>query len=390
MIAALLSLLKPKSAGEIVQRSLGDYSERVIRGLNLSEEAADTTGRAVREFFGSGELPEEGLDEAQKAMLTHVREQFHKAGTMYSEEAITAMQSNYKATENLFGGLSSATETTSGNLLLQSMQEGGLMGLGMGALLGAGGAAVTGGDAGEGAMIGGLVGFGAGSIARGLAKSASSIEDSMMRRLLGDNYDKLGQKSVTTPGEVTPGMRLEAARKAAGNNDVELFGYSFTRNELSEVTPRQDISPMQMNYEGDVMINQHSFLGGSEDNVASYVPETSGNFKTVFLDKRDNKLHFIDESELKVAAATTNVEVLGVNEARQARLQAVRSMSDDQLNKVSGGRAMQKRLTSNKEDSLLTQSRTLTMAGAFLGGVAFTPKKNDHRRGFNKNRGNRI
>jgi hypothetical protein len=196
MIGSLLSLLKPKSAGEIVQRSLGDYSERVIRSLGLSDETGGATKTAVKEFFGSGELPEEGLDDAQKAMLGHVREQFHKAGTMYSEEAITAMQSNYKATQNLFGGLSSATETTSGNLLLQSMQEGGLMGLGMGMLLGAGGAAVTGGDAGGGAMIGGLVGFGAGSVARGLARSASHIEDSMMRRLLGDNYDKLGKKEV--------------------------------------------------------------------------------------------------------------------------------------------------------------------------------------------------
>lgn len=388
MIAALLSLLKPKSAGEIVQRSLGDYSERVIRGLNLNGDAADTTGRAVREFFGSGDLPEDGLDDAQKAMLTHVREQFHKAGTMYSEEAITAMQSNYKATENLFGGLSSATETTSGNLLLQSMQEGGLMGLGMGALLGAGGAAVTGGDAGEGAMIGGLVGFGAGSIARGLAKSASNIEDSMMRRLLGDNYDKLGKREVITPGKVTPEMRLNAAKEAAENDNVELVGYELNGEELSKVRNL----PADGNY--STPFNDLYAIG--KDDLSGAAPVTEGNFSSVFKSEvvesgvAREKFVNIRESELRAAAAKRETVDLEPNEARQARLTAISTMTDDQLNKVSGGRAMQKRLTSNKEDSLLTQSRTLTMAGAFLGGVAFTPKKNDHRRGFNKNRGNRI
>lgn len=304
---------------------------------------------------------------------------------MYSEEAITAMQSNYKATENLFGGLSSARETTSGNLLLQSMQEGGLMGLGVGALLGAGGAAVTGGDAGEGAMIGGLVGFGAGSVARGLARSASSIEDSMMRRLLGENYDKLGKREVITQGEVTPDMRLNMAKTYTSTDDLELVGYRFPGDEIKKVSNLPD----------DIPIFDHTFANEAGRGIyadGSYIPETVGNFQSVFRTNLEGNdfFFFIEESQLRQAATRREVEVLGVNEARQARLQAVKDMNDADLNKISGGRAMQKRLTSNKEDSLLTQSRTLTMAGAFLGGVAFTPKKNDHRRGFNKNRGNRI
>jgi hypothetical protein len=249
------------------------------------KDADDTLVGEAKAYMGSADakfVDGSALNDQQKAVLRQTRDSFYKSGTMYSDDAIGAMGSNFASTGNVFGGLSAATETTSGNALLRSVQEGGVMGVAlMGGALGAAGGMLTGGDASEGAMIGAALGAGVGGVSRAITKSAPEIEAAMMDRLLG--------KEV-----------MEGFKKAEGGADVP------------------------------------------------------------------------------------------ANEVRKKALDAINKMSDEEVGKISGGRAMQKRLTSNKEDSLLTQTRTLTMAGAFLGGVAFTSKKNDHRRGFNKNRGNRI
>jgi hypothetical protein len=363
--------------GASVGEQLSNYSRRV--GTALGAEGDEALGK-VSSYLNDGKLGDNAEPFAPEiqGVLDQVRSAYQKSGTMYSDEAIGSMKSNFLSTGNVFGGLSAATETRSGNLALQSLQEGGLIGVGIGAALGAGGAAVTGGEAPEGAMIGALVGAGVGGISRALVRSSSSIEESMMKRLLGDNYDKLGQKTVTTPGKVTPEMRLAEAKKHVPYGD--------------EINPTSAYYKFDVNDIGNVKNAQGGRnLDGTAYGWSYNLPGENVNFTTTYYMKKD-PYHGVDVDEqvLRQAATTTKVEDLGVNEARQARLQTVRDMTDDQLNKVSGGRAMRKRLTSNKEDSLLTQSRTLTLAGAFLGGVAFTSKKNDHRRGFNKNRGNRI
>lgn len=272
--------------GAQVAQETDEYSNRVLKGIGLGAKDADAAlVKEAKAYMSSADakfVDDSTLSPQQKAVLSQTRDSFYKSGTMYSDDAIGAMGSNFASTGNVFGGLSAATETTSGNALLRSVQEGGVMGVAlMGGALGAAGGMLAGGDASEGAMIGAALGAGVGGVSRAITKSAPEIEAAMMERLLGK--------------EVMEGFKTSADGNAVAANEV-----------------------------------------------------------------------------------------------RGQALAAINKMSDEEVGKISGGRAMQKRLTSNKEDSLLTQTRTLTMAGAFLGGVAFTSKKNDHRRGFNKNRGNRI
>lgn len=79
---------------------------------------------------------------------------------------------------------------------------------------------------------------------------------------------------------------------------------------------------------------------------------------------------------------------------RAQQLEAVDDLDDEALDFMD--KMYKDKLTNNFgtanmfESSALTSSRNMTLGGAALAGVAFTPKKRDHRRGFNANRGNRI
>jgi hypothetical protein len=79
---------------------------------------------------------------------------------------------------------------------------------------------------------------------------------------------------------------------------------------------------------------------------------------------------------------------------RPQQLEAVEELDDEALDFMD--KMYKDKLTNNFgtknmfENSALTSSRSMTLGGAALAGVAFTPKKRDHRRGFNANRGNRI
>jgi hypothetical protein len=79
---------------------------------------------------------------------------------------------------------------------------------------------------------------------------------------------------------------------------------------------------------------------------------------------------------------------------RPQQLEAVQDLDDESLDFMD--KMYKDKLTNNFgtknmfENSAVTGSRAMTLSGAALAGVAFTPKKRDHRRGFNANRGNRI
>ena len=79
---------------------------------------------------------------------------------------------------------------------------------------------------------------------------------------------------------------------------------------------------------------------------------------------------------------------------RAQQLEAVQDLDDESLDFMD--KMYKDKLTNNFgtknmfENSAVTGSRAMTLSGAALAGVAFTPKKRDHRRGFNANRGNRI
>lgn len=79
---------------------------------------------------------------------------------------------------------------------------------------------------------------------------------------------------------------------------------------------------------------------------------------------------------------------------RPQQLEAVESLDDEALDfmdKMYKDKLTKNFGTSNMfENSAVTGGRAMTLSGAALAGVAFTPKKRDHRRGFNANRGNRI
>lgn len=75
--------------------------------------------------------------------------------------------------------------------------------------------------------------------------------------------------------------------------------------------------------------------------------------------------------------------------ARAANLKSIAAKDDSELGYA--GSYMKNKLTNNGgAGSIGMQSRYMALSGAMLGGVGFTSKTNDHRRGFNANRGNRI
>lgn len=75
--------------------------------------------------------------------------------------------------------------------------------------------------------------------------------------------------------------------------------------------------------------------------------------------------------------------------ARVANLRSVAAKDESELGYM-GSYAKNKLTNGGGAGSIGMQSRYMAISGAMLGGVAFTSKGNDHRRGFNANRGNRI
>ena len=162
---------------------------------------------------------------AEEAIEKNVREAFlSRFGDVTpTREAVTAVQRNVNefgldaataTEEQLFRGVTGAS-TYKGNILTQAFNTDGGIGAGgliAGTAVGMLGAAAVGGDAKEGAVIGGLAGLGIQGAGRAIMKNIGSVEENFMNSLLKNQTIKGG-------GELIP-ESLEDVAKRQGKDNV--------------------------------------------------------------------------------------------------------------------------------------------------------------------------
>lgn len=176
MIAKLLSSVR-KALPELdagigrTARLQGDYREGVKDLLDtatgkMSADQAHPIKAAVNEAVSTG----------------------LESGTQYSNTAIEQMIRNVKESGTVNAGLSMAGQTQSSVAAFQSLSNDSMMGIGVGALLGAGAANISGGDAGEGAAIGAGMVLGGRAFAKTFQEYMPELEQSIMKKALGSDY----------------------------------------------------------------------------------------------------------------------------------------------------------------------------------------------------------
>lgn len=213
MIAKLLRRALPDAGIERTARLQGDYREGVESLLggatkNMSADQADPIKAAVNKAVSTG----------------------LESGTQYSDTAIEQMIRNVSEGGTVNAGLSMAGQTQSGVAAFQSLSNDSMMGIGVGALLGAGAANISGGDAGEGAAIGAGMVLGGRAFAKTFQEYMPELEKGIMKKALGDTYaDKavIRQNSNSVPIGLTSARQrnLEALQTAdkSGLNKFEQY-----------------------------------------------------------------------------------------------------------------------------------------------------------------------
>lgn len=333
MIAKLLGGLgKSKEV-----RKIGDYYGEVSGSL------ADVSGAKKDDILsvmrGEKSANDVGLNDSAGEVISTLKSRFDE-GTLSTNEAVEAMYKNAQDTGEVFGGLSRAGETRS-----QAMGFGAFGNpeniagsVAMGAFVGAGASSVFGGDTTEGAMLGGIVGAGGSIGAKVFRESLGAMEESVMKKALGSEFKT---KGIAPEQKVSGGMPLK----------------EINRSELQEKTLGQLTGNPLMSDANVKLLNANDsqkqglfYMGQEFNEVASR-------------SARSQNLDAIGQMELKDAPNTMNF----------LDKQVMKQMQDD------------------KSASMGVQSRFATISGAALAGMAFTSSAgSDKRRGFNRNRGNRI
>jgi hypothetical protein len=285
-----------------------------------------------------------------------------EGGTL-SREGMQAMMRNQGELNNMYGGFSRAGATASSNAILRGLGGEGtaaesIMGIAAVAGLAGGANVAMGGDFTEGAAVGGGVAFAGRAIAKGVAGSMGSIENSMVKSILGDD------------------AVVGGASREVTDNVVETVAKGTKLTDLSPVAQREltmgQINPLAVSTKTN---------SPSQQTVADYVAGRGGS--TGYQTKQEAEyIHEVTRTE----------QVTGA-QARRENLTAIQGMGDDDPRlKGFGKKKMQKMLNPEKERNVAMNNRALTLAGGMLSGVAFTGQsdKRDYRRGFNSHRGNRI
>ena len=277
-------------------RTIGNYFGDVSK--TLSTAGAGKQDDLLSVMRGEKTAADVGLNKNAQKVISTVQSRFDE-GTLSSNAAIEAMYKNVQDTGEVFGGLSRAGETKSQALGFGALGNPSNM-LGsaaMGAVVGAGTSSIFGGDVVEGGMYGGLIGVGGSIGARVFRESLGAMEESVMKKALGDSFKTKDLIQYTT-------------NKAP----ARFGGGTYTTSRLKQSA-------------------------------------------------RGRNLEAISKMDLKDAPSSMN-------------------FLDKQV---------MKQMQNNKSASMGVQSRFATISGAALAGMAFTSSAgSDKRRGFNRNRGNRI
>lgn len=301
-------------------------------------------------------------DEAKGAAKKHFDHHTGKTNSVLSKDAMGSIIKDVEAGLSPGQGASTAN-LGKGNFLTQAFnpQEHGLGGvalaMGMGGVLGGAAAAATGNDGTQGAFIGGLVGGGI----KGLGRSvAQGMETKFMGDLLGDKtFNPIASKAATTIDDIR-------------GNSLRDLGTEFDDIKMSKIIDLKDTG-----------IDSNATIGKFKADQLELDKNSPGNPSQ--LDYVFGNIPELNEGATKLIEGTAGSSV------RQQQINAISSLSDDQLKAAGTGAKWKRDVLTGKSDFNVGQTtRMAGLAGSALTGMAFSSKKRDHRRGFNKHRGNRV
>ena len=294
------------------------------------------------------------IDDAAKKHLDYWSDQ---TGGELTQEGLRAIQRDAAAGLTPGQG-ASAAGTVKGNMLTNAFNPvdkgmmGGLGAMTAGGLLGGGAAYATDGATEQGVLLGAIAGVGIRNIGQGLAKGLvgdmPGIEKKFVDDLLGAPSEAVSKKA-----DVVKAVETNIGPKAP---DANIF----------------PISPNLNNPTGPLGVTQETVLRG-RSNISDMLLNAPSGSASV--------------PQVKVAAPEVKVAAPQVS-ARKARLDEVANMDKSNL----GFWDKQKHaiLTGKKDLGIAQKTRMAGAIGSALTGMAFSSSRRDHRRGFNKRRGNRV
>ena len=323
------------------------------------------------------------LDEPGKEHIHNIiRQRFGEV--VPTEKALTAMSGNLKASgrnaveiteEELFAGVKGASEYR-GNILTEAFNtDTGMMGGFMapigGAAIGMLGAGAVGGDSREGAAIGALAGLGAASVGRAMMKNLGSVEENFMNSLFKGQTVTKGGEDIIGDIDALAIKRGQDVNTLTPNDLIDM-GYGF--------------KPMEELYGAE--------RSGAYRNLDDYVRSNSVAPDAPFSSReielmRKNAEFYMGETPEMVVPRAQDLMASGIHTAKTR--EALKNLTPDQLKKAGFGAEYKRDVMLGRRDLNVSQAtRIAGFTGSALSGMAFSSRRRDHRRGFNKRRGNRV
>lgn len=340
------------------------------------------------------------LDDAAKATVKDNLSNLYKGrfgDVVPTSRAIDAIKQNLRGVsdlskvteEQMFRGVTGASEYN-GNILTQAFNTsgglGGIAAVGGGALVGALGASATGGDYREGAAVGAFVGLGAAGAGRAIMNNISSVEDNFMNSLL---------KGKTGVVETEVEKSIESIASARNKTAGEVTFGDLAEEGLGGKTMREI-----MGLDDDAiekMYNQQSGLNVTLDQYKKGFDTTMEDLAGTAAKDADMNLNFrgINPNDLNYAhTANAKIQVPDeplMNLSRAEKLDAIANLTSQEIKSAGFGAQYKQDVLLGKKDLNVAQAtRIAGFTGAALSGMGFSSKRRDHRRGFNKRRGNRV
>jgi hypothetical protein len=266
------------------------------------------------------------LSNAQQTTARDAFESSMNEGQMLSAGGISAMLKNVEAGVKPRTGLAAQTTTGTGASNFLGGQSGGILGA-MGA--------------------GAMLGMGGAAIS-----GSDKTEGAMYGAMAGLTVGGAARGIMQNIGDIEKGFMKD------------LLGSSYTASNVTKTfnkgTPIRDLDPkLKMEDLG---------FSSSKGTVGDYLNSLPGK---------------------KISVRKTKKDFTATTYARSENLNALKNMDTDNLGTIDSYK--RDLLLGNKKLNVGQMGRMATGAGAFLGGMAFaSSNRRDHRRGFNKGRGNRI
>jgi hypothetical protein len=311
-----------------------------------------------------------GTDKIDDASMKHLDYWSDQTGGELTQEGLRAIQRDAAAGLTPGQG-ASAAGTVKGNMLTNAFNPvdkgmmGGLGAMTAGGLVGGGAAYATDGATEQGALLGAIAGVGIRNIGQGLAKGLVGDMPGIEKKFVDDLLGPPSKSSNQTVADMAGPMNKEW---------FEQFGDVKIGPGNTGKTHAENFENVLRKREGfDAMPKDASATSWYLDMV------DPGGGKSGFMSP---KIFNPKEGDRAVT------EALRGGNARKARLDEVANM--DKSNLGFWDKQKHATLTGKKDLGVAQKTRMAGAIGSALTGMAFSSSRRDHRRGFNKRRGNRV